>query len=88
MKGKTHNTDEIIRILRQADGGETAKSVCREHNISEQTYYRSKKKYRDMKLTDIRRLMELEKENAELKKMLAESMLENRVPKEANSKNW
>ena len=53
--------------------------VCREHNISKQTYYRSKKKYRDMKLTDIRRLMELEKENAELKKMLAESMLENRV---------
>ena len=37
MKGKTHSTEEIIRILRQADGGETAQSVCREHNISEQT---------------------------------------------------
>ena len=43
MKGKTHNTEEIIRILRQADGGNTAQSVCREHNISEQTYYRWKK---------------------------------------------
>ena len=39
MKGKTHSTEEIIRILRQADGGETAQSVCREHNISEQTFY-------------------------------------------------
>jgi len=70
MKGKTHSTEEIIRILRQADGGETALSVCREHNISEQTFYRWKKKY------------------GELKKMLAESMLENRVFKEVNSKKW
>ena len=47
MKGKTHSAEEIIRILRQADGGETAISVCREHNISEQTFYRWKKKYGD-----------------------------------------
>ena len=47
LKGKTHSTEEIIRILRQADGGETALSVCREHNISEQTFYRWKKKYGD-----------------------------------------
>ena len=39
MKGKTHSTEEIIRILRQADGGETAQAICREHNISEQTFY-------------------------------------------------
>jgi len=70
MKGKTHSTEEIIRILRQADGGETALSVCREHHISEQTFYRWKKKY------------------GELKKMLAESMLENRVFKEVNSTKW
>ena len=88
MKGKTHCTEEIIRILRQADGRETAQSVCRKHNISEQTFYRWKKKYGDMELADARRLKELEKENAELKKMLAESMLENRVLKEANSKKW
>jgi len=52
MKGKTHSTEEIIRILRQADGGETAQSVCREHNISELTFYRWKKKYGDMELAD------------------------------------
>ena len=75
MKGKTHSTEEIIRILRQADGGETAQSVCREHNISEQTFYRWKKKYGDMELADAKRLKALEKENAELKKMLAELYL-------------
>ena len=88
MKGKTHNTEEIIRILRQADGGETAQSAWREHNLSEQTFYRWKKKYGDMELADAKRLKALEKENAELKKMLAESMLENRVLKEVNAKKW
>ena len=73
MKGKMHSTEEIIRILQQANGGDTAQSVCREHNISEQTFYRWKKKYGDMELADAKRLKELEKENAELKKMLAES---------------
>ena len=72
----------------QADGGETAQSVCRKHNISEQTFYRCKKKYGDMELADAQRLNAVEKENAELKKMLAESMLENRVLKEVNSKKW
>ena len=88
MKGKTHSTDEIIRILRQADGGQTAQAVCREHNISEQTFYRWKEKYGGMELADAKRLKELEKENAELKKMLAESMLENRVLKAVNAKKW
>ena len=88
MKNKLHSTEEIIRILRQADGGQTVETVFREHNISEATFYRWRKKYGDMDLSDARRLEELEKENAELKKMLAESMLENRVLKEVNSKKW
>ena len=88
MKDKTHKTEEMIRILRQADGGETAQAICRKHNISEQTFYRWKKKYGALELADAKRLKELEKENAELKKMLAESMLENRVLKEVNSKKW
>ena len=74
--------------MRQADGGKTAQAVCSEHNISEQTYYRWKKKYGDMELADAKRLKALEKENSELKKMLAESMLENRVLKEVHSKKW
>lgn len=88
MKQKSHSTEEVIRILRQADGGQTAQAVWREHNLSEQTFYRWKKKYGGMELADARRLKELEKENAELKKMLAESMLENRILKEVNAKKW
>jgi putative transposase len=88
MKRKVHSVEEIIRILRQADGGETAQSVCREHNISEQTFYRWKQKYGGMDLADAKRLKELEKENSELKKMLAESMLKNRVLEEVNAKKW
>jgi hypothetical protein len=57
MKGKTHSAEEIIRILRRANGAETAQSVCRKHNVSEGPFHRIKK------------------ENIELKKMLAESML-------------
>ncbi len=68
--------------------GSTAQSACREHNNSEQTFYRWKKKYGDTELADGKRLRVLEKETAELKKMLAESMLENRVLKEPNSKKW
>ena len=68
MNGKTHNTEEIIRILRQADGGKTAQSACRAHNISEQTFYRWKKKYGDMELADAKRLKAVEKEIPELKK--------------------
>ena len=51
MQGKTDSTEEIIRILRLADGGETAQAICREHNISEQTIYRWKKKYGDIGVT-------------------------------------
>jgi len=68
MKGKTDSAEEIIRILRQANTGGTAQSVCRKHHVSAQPFYRWKK------------------ENIELKKMLAESMLLHRVLKEANSK--
>ena len=88
MQQQKHNTEEIIRILRQADAGQPVPEVCREYTISEATFYRWKKKYGDMSLADAKRLKELEKENGELKKMRAEAMLENRVLKEVNVKNW
>jgi len=88
MKQKQHSTEEIIRILRPSDTDQTVESICRESNISKATFHRWKRKYGDMDIADAKRLKELEKENAELKKMLAESMLENRVLKEVNSKKW
>tara|TARA_B100000676_G_C17715571_1_gene648608 strand:+ start:175 stop:441 length:267 start_codon:yes stop_codon:yes gene_type:complete len=88
MKQKQHSTEEIIRILRQADGGATVESVCRAHNISKATFHRWKRKYGDMDIADAKRLKALEKENVELKKMLAEAMLKNRVLEEVNAKKW
>ena len=88
MKQKQHSTAEIIRILRQGESGRTVEDLCREHNISKATFHRWKRKYGDMDLADAKRLKELEKENCELKKMLAESMLKIRVLEEVNSKKW
>ena len=88
MKQKQQSTEESIRILRQADGADTIESIRCEHNISKATFHRWRRKYGDMDLADAKRLKELEKENAELKKMLAEAMLKNRVLEEVNAKKW
>jgi len=85
---KPRSVEQIIRILRQADGDQTVAEVCRAHHIAEATFYRWKKQYGGMDVADAKRLKALEKENAELKKMLAESMLDNRILKEINSKKW
>ena len=79
MKGKRYTTEEKIRILRQADGGGTILEVCRQANISEVTFHRWKKQLGQMEVSEAKRLKELERENTELKKMLAESLLKNRV---------
>ena len=79
MKGKRYPTEDKIRILREVDGGKTVQEVCREKNIAEQTYYRWKRVFGMMDISEARRLKELEKENNELKKMLAEALLKNRV---------
>ena len=79
MKGKRYTTEEKIRILREADTGKSILEVCREHNISEVSFHRWKKQFGQLEVNDARRLKELERENSELKKMLAEEMLKNRV---------
>ena len=88
MKEKQHSSEAIIRILRQSEGEETVEPICREHNISKATFHRWKRKYGDMDLADAKRLKEIEKENSELKKMLAESLLKNRVLEVVNAKKW
>lgn len=88
MKQKRHSTEEIIRILREVDNGRGMEEVCREHNIAVTSYYRWKKKYGGMELQDARRYRELEKENRELKTMLADSLLKIRVLEEVNAKKW
>ena len=80
MKGKRYATEDKIRLLREADRDErSVLDVCREANISEVMFYRWKKQFGLMEVNEARRLKELERENTELKKMLAESLLKNRV---------
>lgn len=88
MKHKRRSMEEIIRIIRQADGGQTVREVCREHNVHEVTFHRWKRKYGGLKLDDAQKLKGLERENAELKKMLAETLLENRALKVVNAKKF
>ncbi|MEI6784273.1 MAG: transposase [Verrucomicrobiota bacterium] len=88
MKGKRHTTEDKIRILRDADGGKNIVAVCKEKNISEQTFHRWKRQFGMMEIPEARRLKELEKENSELKKMLADSLLKNRVLEIVNAKKW
>jgi putative transposase len=80
MKGKRYTTEEKVRILRQADAGEQSiLDICREKNISDVTFHRWKRQFGHMDLNEARRLKELERENTELKRMLADAMLAKKV---------
>ena len=88
MKRKRYTTEQIIAIHRQADTGKTVSEICRGNKVSEQTFYRWGKKYGNLELADAKRFKELEKENTELKKLLADQMLKNQVMEETLSKKW
>ena len=79
MKGKRYTTKEKIRILREADAGKSILDVCREHNLSEVSFHRWKRQFGQLEIHEARRLKELEREDTEPKKLLAESLLKNRV---------
>jgi putative transposase len=79
MKRKRYATEDKIRILREAEGNQNIAAVCREKNISEVTFHRWKKELGQMGVPEAKRLKELERENTELKKMLADALLAKRV---------
>jgi putative transposase len=79
MKGKRPTTEEKIRMLREVAGGRSIREVCQEKNLSEATPHRWRKRFGLMEVSEARRLKELERENLELRKLLAESLLKNRV---------
>ena len=77
MKMPTYSAEQILKILEQADKGEqTVTALCREYGIAEATFYRWRKAYNGLSITEIQRLKELEKENGRLKRLLAERVLE------------
>jgi len=86
MKKSRFSESQIVRILKEVEGGRMVKEVCREYGMSDATYYNWKAKYGGMEASDIKRLNELEKENQRLKQMYAELSLENRVLKDVIEK--
>ena len=85
---KRFTEQQIVAILKEGEAGVPAKEICRKHNISDATFYTWRKKYRGMETEDIRRLKQLEGENAKLKRLLADSMLDNDALKAALSKKY
>ena len=85
---KRFSEEQIIGFLREADAGMAVKDLCRRHGFSEASYYLWRSKFGGMSVSDAKRLKELEIENGRLKKLLADSLLENEVTREVLRKKW
>jgi len=87
MRKSRFSEEQIISILREQEQGRPTSEVCRAHGISANTFYRWKSKYGGMEVSDARRLKQLEDENARLKRLLAEQVLDNTMLKDLLGKN-
>jgi putative transposase len=88
MKRKRHTEEQIIAILKEHEAGTKTADVCRKHGISEATFYNWKAKYGGLEVSDAKRLKAVESENAKLKKLLADAMLDNAALKDLLAKKW
>jgi putative transposase len=85
---KRYTEEQIIGFLSEADAGMAVKELCRKHGFSEASYYLWRNKFGGMDVSDAKRLKALETENARLKKLLAEALLEQEVSREVLRKKW
>ena len=88
MRKSRYSEEKIIRVLHQVEAGQKVKDVVREHGISEQTYYRWKSKFGGMSVSDAKRLKQLESENRQLKKLVADLSLDKQMLQEVVDRKW
>ena len=88
MKRSRFSDEQIIGILKGHEAGAATSDVCRRHGISGATFYKWKAKFGGLEVTEAKRLRTLEEENAKLKKLLAEAMLDIAVLKDISTKKW
>ena len=85
---KRYTDEQVVKILQEAELSGSVRDTCRKHNVVEQTLYRWRKQFEGMEVTDVRQLKALHRENEELKKVVAELTLDNRMLRDVNSKKW
>ena len=88
MKRSRFSEEQIIAILKEQEAGLPTADVCRRHGVSSATFYKWKAKFGGLEVSEAKRLRQLEGENAKLKKLLAEAMLDNAMLKEITAKKW
>ena len=88
MRTSKFSETQIVAVLKQQEAGMKVADLCREHGISAATFYKWRSRYGGMDASMLRRVKELEAENARLKRMYAESQMESAAMKEALAKKW
>lgn len=88
MKRKRFSEEQILAVLKQAEGGRSLGEICREFGVSEATFYNWRKKYSGLELSDLKKLKALEDENRRLKKLVADQALDIQALRDVVKKKW
>jgi putative transposase len=88
MKRSRYGEEQVVGILREAQGGMTTRTVCARHNISEQTFYNWKRKSQGMEVNDVRAMRAMAEEISRLKRIVADQVVQIDILKAVNAKKW